>query len=64
MHGQHRVVVMSSAFPESTERVARLMEDNVFHLHLFTSGELTELARRCGFGRISILGDCLAILHK
>lgn len=55
---------MSSAFPQSSERVARLMEDNVFHLHLFTSGELTELARRCGFGRISILGDCLAILHK
>ena len=58
------VVVMSSAFPESPERAARLVEDNVFHLHIFTAGELTELARRYGFGRPSFLGDCLAISQK
>ncbi|MCP4249343.1 MAG: class I SAM-dependent methyltransferase [bacterium] len=58
------VLVMSSAFPKSPERAARLVEDNVFHLHIFTAGELTEVARRCGFGRPSFLGDCLTVLRK
>ena len=57
-------LIMSSTFPDMVEGAIRLKEENVYHLHIYTKTEITDLLRRNNFNIKKMWGNFLIVAQK
>ncbi|MGA1794514.1 MAG: class I SAM-dependent methyltransferase [bacterium] len=60
---ENGMLIMSSYFPRSKNHTEKLQE-NKYHLHIFTQEEIKNIGKKIGFSKVRFWGDFMVVIRK